>query len=59
MDKNWRPVDWNAIKKNIVEQTPIIFSPGTGYAKGRIDKVMEKTASAIINAILKEQSNGK
>ena len=58
MDKGWRPTDWNAIKRNIVEQTPIIFSPGTGYAKGQTEEIMEKVASSIIEAILKEQNNG-
>jgi len=59
MDKNWRPANWNAIKRNIVEQTPVIFSPATGYAKGQTEQIMEKVASSILESALKELPNVK
>ena len=59
MNKDWRPVDWQTIKYNIINESPIVFSPSIGYSKDQKDMIMERVASAIIEAILKEQVDGK
>lgn len=54
MDKNWRPEGWDQIKQNILAETPIIFSPSQG-TKDNKDQIMEKAASAILEAYLSER----
>lgn len=49
--KDWRPEDWEQIKKNIVTETPIVFSPSTGYDKGHQDILIEKMISAVLGAL--------
>lgn len=50
-DKNWRPPNWDQIKQNIMNETPITFSPSTGYSKDQKDQFMEKSASAVLGAL--------
>ena len=50
-DKNWRPENWDQIKQNILNETPITFSPSTGYSKDQKDQFMEKSASAVLGAL--------
>lgn len=50
-DKNWRPENWDRIKENIVNETPITFSPSTGYSKDQKDQLMERAASAVLMAL--------
>lgn len=50
-DKDWRPENWDQIKENIVNETPIAFSPSTGYSKDQKDLLMEKAASAALGAL--------
>lgn len=50
-DKNWRPENWPQIKENIVNETPITFSPSAGYSKDQKDVLMEKAASAVLGAL--------
>ena len=50
-DKNWRPENWEQLKQNITNETPIIFSPSTGYSKSQKDEIMEKTAGVILAAL--------
>lgn len=50
-DKNWRPENWDQIKQNILNETPIDFSPSTGYSKDQKDQFMEKSASAVLGAL--------
>ena len=50
-DKNWRPENWLQIKENIVNETPITFSPSAGYSKDQKDVLMEKAASAVLGAL--------
>lgn len=52
IDKDWRPANWAQIKSQIVRETPITFSPSTGYSKDQKEQVMEKTASAILEAYI-------
>ncbi len=47
-EKSWRPEDWDTIKKNIVTETPIVFSPSSGYSGNQKDDLMEKAADAVI-----------
>ena len=54
IDKDWRPADWNLIKQNVLNETPVIFSPSAGYSKDQKDTIMEKVASALITSILVE-----
>jgi hypothetical protein len=54
MDKNWRPANWLKIKREIVESSPIIFSPSVGYSKDQKNTIIEKTASCMVEAVLKE-----
>jgi len=54
IDKYWRPADWSLIKQNILNESPIIFSPSVGYSKDQKDTIMEKVASSLISEILKE-----
>lgn len=51
VDKNWRPENWVELKKQIVEDTPITFSPSQGYSKDQKEQIMEKTASAVLGAL--------
>lgn len=51
VDKDWRPENWGELKRQIVLDTPIIFSPSQGYSKDQKDQIMEKTASAILGAL--------
>lgn len=50
-DRNWRPPDWGRITQNIVTETPIVFSPSSGYPKDQMYVFMEKAASAILGAL--------
>ena len=59
MDKDWRPKDWNAIKQNIIAQAQTTWSPSKGYSPDQKEQLVETTASVIIEAILKEQADGK
>ena len=49
--KDWRPENWDRIKENIVTETPIVFSPSTGYPKDQIYQFMEKAVSAAMGAL--------
>jgi hypothetical protein len=59
MDEKWRPTDWDRIKHNIVMDTPLIFSPSTGYSKDQKDLLVEKSASAILKALMELKVNDK
>ena len=50
-DKNWRPDNWEQLKRGIVNETPIIFSPSEGYSQDQKDQIMEKTADTILAAL--------
>lgn len=50
-DKDWRPENWEQLKHNIMNETPIVFSPSTGYTTGQKDAIMEKTASVVLAAL--------
>ena len=50
-DKNWRPNNWLQIKQNIVNETPIVFSPSSGYSENHKDVLMEKAVSAALGAL--------
>lgn len=50
-DKNWRPDNWDQIKQNIINETPIAFSPSSGYSKDQKDLLMEKAASAVLGEL--------
>ena len=50
-NKDWRPENWDRIRENIVSETPIVFSPSTGYPKDQIYLFMEKSASAVLGAL--------
>lgn len=50
-DKNWRPDNWAQLKKEIIEGTPITFSPSVGYSKDQKDTIVEKAASAVLRAL--------
>lgn len=50
-DKDWRPENWLQIKSNIVSQTPVTFSPSTGYSSDQKDVLMEKAAGAVLAAL--------
>ena len=50
-DRNWRPPEWDRIKENIMAETPIVFSPSSGYTKDQKDQIMERSASAILGAL--------
>uniref|UniRef100_A0A6M3JDW9 Uncharacterized protein n=1 Tax=viral metagenome TaxID=1070528 RepID=A0A6M3JDW9_9ZZZZ len=52
MDKLWRPANWAAIKRMVVEDTPATFSPSTGYSKDRYDQIMEKLATALLEELV-------
>lgn len=52
MDKDWRPNNWAQIKGQIVKETPITFSPSRGYSTDQKSDIMEKTASAILEAYI-------
>ena len=49
--KDWRPENWDQIKANIITETPIVFSPSTGYSKEYRDLLMEKAVSAALGAL--------
>jgi len=51
MDMNWRPEGWDRIKSSILMETPVVFSPSTGYSKDQKDQLIEKTASAMIKEL--------
>ena len=51
MDDKWRPTGWDRIKNNILVETPVVFSPSTGYSKDQKEQLIEKTASAIIKEL--------
>ena len=51
IDKNWRPDNWDRIKEIIVAQTPVVFSPSSGYSKDQADRLIEATASYIMGAM--------
>ena len=50
--KDWRPDNWTEIKQNIVNETPITFSPSAGYSKDQKDMLMEKAVSATLGALV-------
>lgn len=50
-NKDWRPTNWEQLKQNIVNETPIVFSPSTGYTTSQKDEIMEKTASVVLAAL--------
>jgi len=50
-DKNWRPENWDQIKQNIVNETPITFSPSAGYSSDQKDVLMEKAVSAALGEL--------
>lgn len=50
IDKNWRPDNWKEIKEEIIENTPIVFSLSSGYEGNQKNDLMEKAASAILEA---------
>ena len=52
IDKDWRPANWNLIKQNILDESPIIFSPSVGYSKDQKDTIMEKVASSLIKELI-------
>ena len=52
LDRNWRPDDWDRLKELIVTQTPISFSPSTGYSKSQKDDIIEATASMLLGAVV-------
>ena len=56
MDNKWRPENWASIKRNILMETTVTWSPSTGYNKGQSDQIVEKTAAAILDALLAELS---
>ena len=58
VDKDWRPKDWDQIKRQIVEETPVLFSPSVGYTGNQKDVVMEKTASAILKEFIDAEVQG-
>ena len=51
LTKDWRPEDWTLIKENIIKETPVVFSPATGYQKDALDIYMEKAVSAAMGAL--------
>lgn len=51
-DANWRPDDWDATKRQIIKDTPVTFSPSTGYSKGREEQIMEKAVSVVLAALV-------
>jgi len=59
IDKDWRPANWKLIKQNILNESPVIFSPSVGYSKDQKDTIMEKVASSLILEILKELEGGE
>jgi len=52
MDKDWRPANWQLIKHNIINETPVVFSPSAGYSKDQKDQIMEKAAEAVLKELL-------
>jgi hypothetical protein len=52
IDKDWRPANWQGIKQNIINESPIVFSPSVGYSKDQKDTIMEKVASSLIKELL-------
>ena len=50
-DKNWRPPDWPKMKENLLNGIPITFSPSIGYSKDDKDKIVEATASVVLQAL--------
>ena len=50
-DKNWRPENWNLIKQNIMNETPVTFSPSAGYSKEDKNQIIENAASAVLGAL--------
>jgi len=52
MDNSWRPASWQSIKHNILNESPVVFSPSVGYSKDQKDTIMEKTANAVIKELL-------
>jgi len=59
IDKDWRPANWNLIKQNTLNETPVVFSPSVGYSKDQKDTIMEKVASALITEIVKELEDAR
>lgn len=50
-DRNWRPPEWKELKKIILKETPIVFSPAHGLEGNQKDELMEKAASAVLGAL--------
>ncbi len=51
INKNWRPEDWDEMKKNLLNSIPMSFSPSTGYSKDDKDKIVEATATMLLSAL--------
>jgi len=51
---DWRPTNWEWIKKRILEESRPVFSPSSGYSGDTKDAIIEKTASAILEELERE-----
>ena len=52
MDNDWRPKDWASIKRNIVAEAVVTWSPSKGYSPDQKERLIELTASIIIKELV-------
>ncbi len=51
ISKDWRPENWDALKEQVANGTPVAFSPSTGYSREHKLLLIEASASAIMGAL--------